>query len=58
MQINVESNKSMNKIVKILKLYTYAIQILYNYIRIGRYLYLVFTKACSEKVTFKIVYLR
>lgn len=35
MQINVESNKSMNKIVKILKLYTYAIQILYNYIRIG-----------------------
>jgi len=53
MQINVESNKSINKIVKILKLYTYAIQILYNYIRIGRYL--VFTKACSKIVTFKIV---
>jgi hypothetical protein len=55
MQINVESNKNMNKIVKILKLYTYATQILYNYIHIGRYL--IFTKACSKIVTFNIEYL-
>jgi len=55
MQINVESNKNMNKIVKILKPYTYNTNFICNnnyirtqYIYIYIYTYIVFTKARSE----------